>query len=123
MGRNPRECAVAKTARISTIDAAGDVATRANALWQNEFAKLFLSPSVVATRANALWQKCLCLLYTLLQIVATRANALWQNIQSILVTKGIDRRNPRECAVAKWLRKRQTRSELVATRANALWQR
>ena len=97
--RNPHECAVAKwtVRRIAVVDG---VATRTNALWQNQAGKSGGGTCRVATRANALWQR---LMY-------------WYSCNRL------NRRNPRECAVAKMRTQLEPLNTKVATRANALWQ-
>ena len=116
--RNPHECAVAKwtVRRIAVVDG---VATRTNALWQNQAGKSGGGTCRVATRANALWQR---LMYW---YSCNRLNR--RNPRECAVAKSAcgdprRRRNPRECAVAKMRTQLEPLNTKVATRANALWQ-
>ena len=99
-GRNPRECAVAKASTPEQVNAI-KVATRTNALWQRSCLTVISIARLVATRANALWQSVGDRYCDDFAIVATRANALWQRSSHAWMLTTTAGRNPRECAVAK----------------------
>ena len=101
LGRNPHECAVAKTAPFYCLYVSTGSQPARMRCGKADYINLWSIDCGVATRTNALWQSHVGYVVGQNASVATRTNALWQRQRISLIALSLLRRNPHECAVAK----------------------